>query len=120
MFRRIIVAASIAVLLTGCTQSGGSDKSGTPAPPAASDPVLAFVLPSEGVLNTTRILAKGKSRDVQGLQRAVLPNGSVLVDRNVGGDVDKPAHPVFVDPDTGQGDLGPQGLRRRHLVVTRT
>jgi hypothetical protein len=129
MFRRIIAAASIAVLLTACTQSGGSDDSGpsgTPGPPAASDPVLAFVLPSEGVLDTTRILSKGKSQDVEGLLRAVLPNGSVLIDRNVGGDVDKPSYPVLIDPATGQetsgrkafdADTGIVGFGRDSMLV---
>ena len=105
MLRRVIVAASTAVLLAACTQSGGSDQaepSTSPSgPPPASDPVIAFTRPSNDVISTSRILAKSKPLDVSGIIHDFLPNGSVLVDRHVNGDFNKPAYPVIVDPATG-------------------
>lgn len=130
MLRRIIAAASVAVLLAACTQSGDSDQaepSTSPSgPPAASDPVIAFTRPSNDVISTSRILAKSKTLDVGGLVHDFLPNGSVLVDRYLGGDIDKPSYPVIVDPATGSetegrkaynADSGVVGFGRDSLLV---
>ena len=106
MFRRVTAALSVAVLLAACTQSGSDKNEPTAGLPAASDPVLAYVLQTEDILSTTRILSKGKHRDVKGFVHDVLPNGSILIDRNIAGDVDKPAYPVIVDPATGEETVG--------------
>ena len=129
MIRRLIAAASIAIVLAACTQSGDSDKpkaSNPPGPSGASDPVLVFSPPSDAATSTTRILSKSKTRDVEGLVHGLLPNGSVLVDRYVGGDIDKPSYPVLVDPATGRetsgqkaynADSGVVGFGRDSLLV---
>ena len=88
--------------------------------------MLVFSPPSDAVTSTTRILSKSKTRDVEGLVHGLLPNGSVLVDRYVGGDIDKPSYPVLVDPATGRetsgrkaynADSGVVGFGRDSLLV---
>ncbi len=126
MFGRIYLAVAFAALLTACTSSGNTDKAEPTTSPGPSDPVLAFVLQSDGVVSTSRLLSQSTSRDVEGIVRDVLPNGSVLVDRHLSDDIDKPSYPVIIDPATGRetsgrsaynADTGVVGFGRDSLLV---
>lgn len=125
MIRRVIAVWIAALLVASCTQTGDK-KNDDPTPEEPTDPVVAFVLPTEGDIETTRILANSKTKDVKGFLRGFLPNGSVLLDRYLGGDIDQPSYPVIIDPATGRetsgkeaynADAGVVGFGRDSLLV---